>query len=335
MSPTSLAAHGAPTTASVPGSASAAAPCLATVAIVLAGQGSSTRTARLSTSLGLPIAALPINGERNLVECWIRRIAEAGFAGTVVIAITSESERAYFEALSAPPGMRIEVRVDSSGHRGAGGTVGDAWRELRERPAAGVDWTGGVLVIEASNPPQFDFARLFATIDRSYGAVIGAAGDASLSGISWISETALSLIPTIGYFDLKEQLVTAIVASGRSVQPCFGWAESCRIVDRESYLRAVALMHDGSSSAYGVDALIEQGAVVRGDSIVCRGAVVERGALVIDSAILPGARVCADAVVARSIVPPGSHVPCGYLVVDEIFGALGSPARSGTEGGAS
>jgi hypothetical protein len=44
--------------------------------------------------------------------------------------------------------------------------------------------------------------------------------------------------------------------------------------------------------------------------------------------------VCADAVVARSIVPPGSHVPRGYLVVDEVFGALGSVARSGTEGGA-
>ena len=40
-------------------------------------------------------------------------------------------------------------------------------------------------------------------------------------------------------------------------------------------------------------------------------------------------------VVARSIVPPGSHVPCGYLVVDEIFGALGSASKSGTEGGAS
>jgi carbonic anhydrase/acetyltransferase-like protein (isoleucine patch superfamily) len=56
---------------------------------------------------------------------------------------------------------------------------------------------------------------------------------------------------------------------------------------------------------------------------------------VVDSVVLPGARVCADAVVARSVVPPGSHVPCGYLVVDEIFGELGSAAKSGTEGGAS
>ena len=213
--------------------------------------------------------------------------------------------------------------------------MGDAWRELRARTDAGFRAEGGALVIEASNPPQFDFARFFGAIDGSCGAVIGAAGDASLSGISWISEAALASIPVIGYFDLKEQLVTAIVASGRTVQACFGWAESCRIVDRESYLRGVALMQDGRSSPIGADAVVEPGAVVRGASIVCRGAVVERGALVIDSAILPGARVCADAVVARSIVPPGSHVPCGYLVVDEIFGALGSPARAGTEGGAS
>jgi hypothetical protein len=50
---------------------------------------------------------------------------------------------------------------------------------------------------------------------------------------------------------------------------------------------------------------------------------------------MPGARVCADAVVARSIVPPGSHVPRGYLVVDEVFGALGSATKYATEGGAS
>jgi hypothetical protein len=39
--------------------------------------------------------------------------------------------------------------------------------------------------------------------------------------------------------------------------------------------------------------------------------------------------------VARSIVPPGSQVPCGYFVVDEIFGELGLATKAGTEGGAS
>jgi len=83
--------------------ASPTAGCSARVAFVLAGRGATTRTVALSTALGLPVAALPINSERNLVECWVKRMAEGGFRGHVVLAITSEAERAFYTALQAPP----------------------------------------------------------------------------------------------------------------------------------------------------------------------------------------------------------------------------------------
>ena len=330
-----------------PQAASQAASCAATLAILLAGQSQTTRHAQLSTSLGLPTAALPINGERNLVECLIRRMVDAGFRGTMVLALASEAERAFYANIVLPAQVdaglvRLEVRVDTAGHRGAGGTVGDVWADVR-REACARDATvalesvhaGGVIVIEASTPPNFELARFLAAIDPAHGALIGAALDLTPAGVVWVSREAVALVPAIGFFDLKEQLVPAIVASGRSVHACVGSEESCRIVDRETYLHAVALMRAAGAEQFAADAVIEPGARVRGDSIVCRGAVVERGALVVDAAVLPGARVCADAVVARSIVPPGSHVPRGYLVVDEVFGALGSAAKSGTEGGAS
>lgn len=317
-----------------PCDASCPAACSAGVAIVLAGRGSTTRTVALSTALGIPVAALPINALRNLVECWIKRMADAGFRGRVVLAISTEAERAFYSALATPPGVSLQVRVDSSGHRGAGGATGDAWCEIVDSLDARTRASGAV-VVEASNVPLFDFTKFFAAIDPRDGALIGASSAAVPAGIAWLSPDALSRIPRIGYFDLKEQLVSALVASGHRVGACLGATESCRISDRVSYLRAVALMCAQSGSERCEDALIEPGAVVRGGSLICRGAVVEHGALVVDSVVLPGARVCADAVVARSIVPPGSHVPCGYLVVDEIFGALGSAAKSGTEGGAS
>jgi len=318
----------------LPGEASCTAPCSARVAIVLAGRGATTRTVGLSTALGLPVAALPINAERNLVGCWVKRMAEAGFTGHVVLAITSESERAFYAGLHAPAGVTLQVREDSSGHRGAGGTIGDAWTEF----VATLDpamRAGGAIVIEASNLPLLDFAAFFGAIDGSHGALIGASGDAEPAGITWLAPDALGLVPRIGYFDLKEQLVTAIVKAGKRVNACFCGRDACRISDRASYLRAVALMQQAGAATRCGDAVVEPGAVVRGNSLLCDGAVVERGALVVDSVVLPGARVCSDAVVARSIVPPGSHVPCGYLVVDEIFGALGSASKSGTEGGAS
>lgn len=308
--------------------------CPTTLAVILAGQGTSTRSVQLSTSLGLPVAALPINGERNLIECWVRRLALAGFEGTVILAVSSEADRAFYDQIDVPANVRLRVRVDSNGHRGAGGTLGDVWNELLSGDPS-LACASGALVIEASNPPQFDFARFFTAIDTTQGALIGGSADHAPSGISWISGEALALIPRIGFFDLKEQLVAAIVGSGRKVFACIGASESCRITDRESYLRAIALMQSAGAVAVAGDAVIEPGASVRGKSVICRGAVVERGALVVDSAVLPGARVCADAVVARSIVPPGSHVPCGYLVVDETFGELGSANKSGTEGGAS
>lgn len=334
MSPMSTPVGFAHPSVVTPGAASCTAPCRARVAIVLAGRGATTRTVALSTALGLPVAALPINAERNLVECWVKRMAEGGFVGHVVLAITSDAERAFYAALQAPAGVTLHVRVDTSGHRGAGGTVGDAWNELADSLDA-ASRAGGAIVVEASNVPLIDFGAFFAAIDGGDGALIGASSDAAPAGITWLSPDALGLVPRIGYFDLKEQLVAATVASGKRVGARFGDSEGCRISDRASYLRAVSLMQRAGAAGRCAETAVEPGAVVRGSSLLCRGAVVERGALVVDSIVLPGARVCADAVVARSIVPPGSHVPCGYLVVDEIFGALGSASKSGTEGGAS
>lgn len=190
-------------------------------------------------------------------------------------------------------------------------------------------------MIEASNLPIFDFTSFFRSMTQPADAIIGAAADASPAGIMWLSQPSLGRIPEIGFLDLKEQLVSRIVDGGGRVLACLGASESCRICDRESYLRAIALLHASGARGVAGDALVEDGAIIRGASVVCRGAIVERGALVVDAAVLPGARVCSDAVVARSIVPPGSQVPCGYFVVDEIFGELGSASKAGTEGGAS
>lgn len=333
--------------------ASDGVPCVAQLAVLLAGQSASTRAPSISTGLGLPVAALPVTAERSLAACWVRRIVRAGFRGTVVVAVASEAEAGYYRQIGAALGpdmpaavcgdateavrrgsaLRIEVRIDTAGHRGPAGTIGDVASDHADRHG----WSaadGGMLVIEASNAPNLDLPRFYAAIDPVGGALVGAAIDGSPCGVHWMSASALALVPRIGYFDLKEQLIPALVGSGRRVHAWMGTHESCRISDRASYLRAAALMQAAGAESIARDAVIEPGARVRGGSVVCRGATIERGALVVDAVVLPGARVCADAVVARSIVPPGSHVPRGYLVVDEVFGALGSVARSGTEGGA-
>lgn len=334
MSPSSLTPFAHASTADTGAQSLPAVNCPATMAILLAGQSSASRTAFLARSLGLPTAALPIDGEYSVAERWIGALADAGFRGTIVLAVVVDSDARFYARIAAPAGVQIEVRVDTAEHRGAAGTVGDIWRE-RVPMMSPEDHCGGLLVIEASNAPNINLRKFLSSIDLTQGALIGSSTGAIPSGAMWIAASALECVPAIGFFDFKEQLIPAMTAVGLAVAACVTTDESCRISDRQSYLQAIALVRGSGGAARAVDAVIEPGATVRGNSVLCRGCVVERGALVVDSVILPGARVCADAVVARSIVPPGTHVPCGYLVVDQVFGELGSSEKSGTEGGAS
>ena len=313
--------------------------CPATLAVLLAGRSAASRSAQFATSLGLPTAALPVDAERNIAERWIALLAQAGFRGNIVIAVSDANDGEFYGRLALPENLAadaiaVEVRADSSAHRGPAGTVGDAWRAFEARTDA-ASRGSGVIVIEGSNAPNFDVRAFVAAIRPETEALIGAAVDATPSGISYFSRAALALVPTVGYFDLKEQLVPAASASGMKVSASFGTEDSCRISDRESYLRAVAMMLGANAPAIAAGATVHPDACVRGNSIVCRGAAVGARALVIDSVLLPGSAVGSDAVVARSVVPPASHIPNGYLIVDEVFGALGSAAKTGTEGGAS
>lgn len=316
-----------------------AASCPATLAVLLAGRSAASRSAQFATSLGLPTAALPIDEEQSISERWIALLAHAGFRGRVVIATSDAGDTEFYGRIALPEGISaesiaIELRVDTAAHRGPAGTVGDAWRAFEARTEAEARGSG-VIVIECSNAPNFDMRAFVAAIRPETEALIGAAVDATPAGVSYFSRAALALVPTIGYFDLKEQLVPAASAAGMKVCASFGAEESCRIADRESYLHATAMMLGASAPAIAAGAIVHPDACVRGSSIVCRGATVGARALVIDSVLLPGSAVGSDAVVARSVVPPASHIPNGYLIVDEVFGALGSAAKSGTEGGAS
>ncbi|MFM1805468.1 MAG: hypothetical protein RL136_2347 [Planctomycetota bacterium] len=309
-------------------------PCIATTAVLLAGRPSSVRGPSVSTALGIPTAALPINGHASLAALWIDALVAGGFRGEIVIAVANEEAASFHRHLEsdADVSATVRVRVDTAQHRGAAGLVGDI---ARERPSpSGEAPDRGVIVIEASNTPPAGLAEFASRATADGDAIVGASVDGAPNGVYWLSSEAVGLIPGIGYFDLKEQLLPAIVASGRRIHAWICADEHHRVDELASYLEAVARLYDPQRTAHPT-AAVEPGAEVRGNSVLCRGAVVEQGALVVDSVLLPGARVCADAVVARSVIPPGTHVPRGYLVVDEVFGALGSNARLATEGSAS
>lgn len=317
--------------------------------VVLAGQRSMRPGLSVAQDVGIPLAALPIDGECSLAEAWSRAITASGMAGPRQLAISDRGDERYFVRSGQPSGQdrdggALVPVVDRAEHRGAAGTVGDLWSRARESETLAAGRTGqsavgaaagGVLVIECSSAPCFDLSGFRAFVeaqltvaDRPPWAVVGAApsvaggGERSPAGVFYLTERALRLIPHIGYFDLKEQLLAAITGAGGSVACWTGAPRFARIVGRASYLDAIRLRLDLGGVARAEDASLESGAMTRGASIVCRGAQVRERALVEDSAILPGAIVGKRAIVARSVVPPGAVVPDGALVVDQTFAAF-------------
>jgi hypothetical protein len=335
----------------------------ASLCVLLAGHRAMRPGISVAHDLGIPVAALPIDADRSLAEAWDEAAEAASIARRRLLALTHASERPYFERskvagrgeTSAAGESRIthadEPReglllcVDRADHRGAAGTVADLWdaeTEVAKHASA------GAFVIEASAWPGFDLRGFAAAVEAARDGIIRTSGadperpwafvgaapaeegadELRPAGVFYLSAGALRLVPRVGYFDLKEQLLAAIVGAGGRVQSWIGARRFARVVGRESYLEAIRMRLEAGGRSRADDLILESGAEIRGSTIACRGVHMGERSLVVDSAILPGARIGAGAIVARSVVPPGALVPQGAFVVDQVFASF-----TGTPGG--
>lgn len=332
--------------------AASAASSAAMLCVLLAGHRAMRPGVSVAHELGIPVAALPIDAERSLAEAWDDALESAAITTRRLLALTHASERRYFErSRVAPSGGdamvreaalpsvsdRLVLAVDRAEHRGAAGTVADlADAEIE----AGRSCDAGALVLEASAWPGFDLRGFVGAVQAFRAecdaatplAVVGAApaddvaGDGAdelrPAGVFYLSSAALRLVPRVGYFDLKEQLLAAILGAGGRVRSWIGARRFSRVVGRESYLEAIRLRLETGARSRAGDVVLEPGAELRGSTVACRAVAVGARALVVDSALLPGARIGAGAIVARSVVPPGAFVPDGAFVVDQVFASF-------------
>jgi hypothetical protein len=266
----------------------------------------------------------------------VDRADHRGAAGTVADLWDAEAESFAHAAGSGMSATRSAM-LDGSG---LCAEVGSAQTSEPSRAS-------GAFVIEASAWPGFDLRGFAAAVaaeapgDSARGgseapwACVGAApsddgaDELRPAGVFYLSAGALRLVPRVGYFDLKEQLLAAIVGAGGRVRSWIGAPRFARVVGRESYLDAIRMRLESGANARADDIVLEDGAEIRGSTIACRGVRLGARSLVVDSAILPGARIGAGAIVARSVVPPGAFVPQGAFVVDQVFASF-----AGTQGGA-
>ena len=311
-----------------------------TRALLLAGSLRTARAAPLASALGIPTAALPIDGKACVLSWWLCELLQRGLADHVSVAIADEADRIFYERIAAEWGceQRFSVWVDRAPHRGAGGTV----RDYCDDQSQG-ELERGILVVECSTFGAFELGHFLGAIEPASEATVLATAAGQPCGVMHLTAKAVSRIPTIGYFDLKEQLLPALAAQGGIVPAIQTPIVPHRISDLRSYLALVAGQAQGvaspasstesstesstASSLVSESAEIQGGANVAPDVLVGRGVQVHAGAVVVGSVLMPGAIVGRDAIVARSVIPPGSRVPAGARVIDEVFASLGESER--------
>ncbi len=242
--------------------------------------------------------------------------------------VISSGDQAFSPSVSAGGvGSRLRLVRESRRHRGTAGVVAD--QLLEESDRAG----GMVLVVEASASPVVDLGPMFALASRaeagSQTCVLGQSELGRYCGVCLCDRESFSLVPDVGFFDLKEQFLPRLLSAGRVIKSVSVAPRAFRLRSRREWLAIVeawARWSSGVCEAGMIDSestsppdhredgvcVIEPGAVIHeaviSSSIIMAGAVVESGAVVARSVIGPDAVIAAGSVVVDTVVPAGARV---------------------------
>jgi hypothetical protein len=293
------------------------------IAVVLLGGSARNWASEFESELGVRAPMLALDAERTVLDAWLRALGDAFGAVRVVLAAGDDQRAAQYAEVVAPAGIELARMADPSPHRGPAGVI----RDIMDRHAGGAfaEWRD-VLVVEGSRPPPAScgyLAELVAHGGAPRGEIrIATSIESTPAGAMSLDRKAVGMIAPIGFVDLKEQVVSALLAAGGSVRAVATRETALHARDRIAYLQSVARALRSGRPAVAGDAFLAVGARVRGDSLVRPGAAVDERALVVDSVVLDGARIGRGAVVARSVIAPGAVVPDAAVIVDEVFTGL-------------
>jgi len=286
-------------------------------AILLAG---GLRPSPIVAEIGRSVLDLHLTRQRTGLELWLARLDELGemlapgFRVRVIHGGTGVVPR---EPRWTPEGVVLSIESHRGEFRGPAGIARDA--------ASSEDPDALLLIAEAA---RFCGSPLAPLIERhkSLGADVTVATnpDGTPAGIYLVRAGCLSIVPEIGFTDLKEQWLTRARGAGYAVW-CdrFGEPGAMPLRTREDCVRAARAAAGQSSDLRRYSMLGRLDGVEDGVSVVAPGAVVEPGAVVRDSIICEGAVIGAGAVVVRSVVAPGARVEAGAAVVDLALSGFG------------
>lgn len=288
------------------------------IAVMLAG---GLRPSALRDQLGIPILCLPVSEQQTLLSLWLMSFAEIGGCDSLRIVVSAEGDakqiRDQLEQVGASRRQQVSVEVmaERTRWRGTGGILRDVTEDLHDHQV--------VLTVEAACLPPTSLASLFDALGPDTVAAVGVGGVDEPAGVYAFRREALDRIPTIGFFDIKEQLLPALYDCDHGALSIAVTDRVVRIRDRATYLQALSTVSGRRAGAIGpvrrsASARISSSAFISGECIIGHGVIVENNAVVRNSVVLARAVIGARAVVSRSIIGPTVEIPPGTLVADAV-----------------
>jgi hypothetical protein len=262
----------------------------------------------LRKQVGHAIGTLPISAKQSLLGCWLERIAAEPRVRKVIVATSEVFDQADLRhaVSSAATKLAVDVVIDPDVHRGTAGVVADVlWHDDSTIMCVGE--------VSAVPPPSIGRAIDALGQERTL-MVVGTCDDARAIGFFAFHRKALGLVPRVGYFDLKEQFINAVIKDGHIVRAVQLMDRHLRLTTLEGWLEATKHFDGGIHQA----ATVSDQARLEGSVCIEEGARVGSASLC-DAIIMRGAVVEDGAIIARSVVGPGARVAQGRRVIDGIF----------------
>ena len=273
------------------------------------------RKSQFEALVDTPPQLLPVAPSVSLLACWHMKLSEVLTDSPSLDILVSSSEG--YQSMDVLSGdSRFKRIIDPRSHRGTGGVLADYFKR-RESPGGDPSY---LFVIDRSSCPPRSLRGFMAALEAAPDILIGVSELDRLTGIMAIKPEILNIVPSVGYFDLKEQLVNKAADADLKVSATSIMPRSIPINSVSAWIGAIRYLAYPDPAADS-----DRKFLVEGVSCIDPSATVGN-AMVRDSVIMEGAVVGDGAVVARSVVCPGAEVASGARVIDSVVGRAVTPA---------
>jgi len=303
-----------------------ALPVTAPSAVILLAGGA--QPSALVEASGCSVLDLWLTPQRRLLDCWVEAL------GSIPGVHDGRTAMRVISSASSPPpwprpvaGVDLAYEQEPKRYRGIAGLLHDVCR------AQG--WDGHLLIAEAARLAVGDLLPLWQRHVRS-GADVTVACDRMgvPAGVYAVRCRCFERVPSIGYTDLKEQLLQS---SGLDVR---GWAlngwSTMPLRSGDDFLRAASLLNGQPLAGPGRSGQLDGRAGVYtsggryGLVMTAGGVEISASATIIDSVLMPGCVVGANACVVRSVLVGGTRIQEGADIADVVAGPRAVvPGRAG------